>query len=60
LTPSPYNIEIVTGSSYTPGPSGSSTTTGSTSTNPSTTLPGTNTLTYVLPGQAPGQVVPSC
>ncbi|MGH9114985.1 MAG: hypothetical protein ACRDWW_04060, partial [Acidimicrobiales bacterium] len=52
LTPTPYNVEIVTGSTYTNaaanGTSGGSGSTAS-STTP-TTIPGTNTEVYELPG----------
>lgn len=63
LTPTIYNLEIVTGSTYpstsaagsataTTGPAGSAVT--------STTVPGTNPAQYQLPGSPPGQPAPSC
>jgi LCP family protein required for cell wall assembly len=57
LTPSPYNLEVVTGSTFT----GSTPTTGATTSSTSaTTLPGTNAGTYQLPGSTPGQPTPPC
>ena len=57
LTPTPYNVEVVTGSSYgngTASTSTSHTTTGSASTSSvattATTIPGTNPSEYELPG----------
>lgn len=69
LTPTPYNVEVVTGSSYTQASSpatpssavssssGPSSTAAPTTT---TTVPGTNASTYVLPGQPAGQAPPPC
>ncbi|HWE55509.1 MAG TPA: LCP family protein [Acidimicrobiales bacterium] len=61
LAPTAYNVEIITGSSYTSasGPASASST-SSTSTGPTTTVPGTNAATYVLPGMPAGQTPPSC
>lgn len=54
LTPTPYNLEIITGSSYTGGGSGSSgggQSSGSgSSTTTASTVPGTNSSVYQLPG----------
>ncbi len=62
LTSTAFNVEVVTGNSYTTagggtpaGPSSSPATT-----TPPTTVPGTNPSTYVLPGMPPGQVPPRC
>ncbi len=70
LTPSAYNLEVITGSSYAPASSSVSSTAPATTaaaaagTSPtsgaSTTLPGTNAATYVLPGAPSGQPVPAC
>jgi polyisoprenyl-teichoic acid--peptidoglycan teichoic acid transferase len=66
LTLSPYNVEVVTGSSYTaasggpPASSGSSSSSSTASTAPTTTIPGTNSGTYVLPGMPAGATPPSC
>ena len=49
LTPTPYNLEIITGSSYN-GSSGSGGSTGGSPTTTATTVPGTNTSVYELPG----------
>ena len=76
LTPTSYNLEVVTGASLTghpaasstapaattPSPAGSSSA-GSSSSGPpttTTTVPGTNAPDYVLPGMPPGQTPPSC
>jgi LytR cell envelope-related transcriptional attenuator len=69
LTPTVYNVKVVTGSSYTnagPGGSGagaSSTTSGAAGAagtpGTSTTVPGTNPAVYELPGYAPGQTPPA-
>lgn len=55
LTPTPYNLEVITGSTYTTAAgssgqssSGPATTGGSTTT--ATTVPGTNSSVYELPG----------
>ena len=60
LAPTQYNVEVVTGSSYSHA--GGSTTSSSSSTSPtsSTTIPGTNPSTYVLPGMPAGQTPPAC
>ncbi|MGH9055609.1 MAG: LCP family protein [Acidimicrobiales bacterium] len=52
LTPTPYNIEIVTGSTYTNAATSSGASGGSSSTASTTpaTLPGTNASVYELPG----------
>ena len=68
LTLSPYNVEVVTGSTYTTANGGTpaAATTGSTassttaSTAPPTTLPGNNASQYVLPGMPAGQTPPPC
>jgi LCP family protein required for cell wall assembly len=62
LTATAYNLEIVTGSSFTPpATSAASGSTSSSSTSAtSTTLPGTNSETYVLPGATAGQPIPPC
>ena len=59
LAPSPYNLEVVTGTSYQPGAAtgGASSTTAPTTT---TTVPGTNPSNYILPGLAQGAAVPNC
>lgn len=60
LTPTPYNVQIITGSTYTAAGGGSSSSTSSTSAAPTTTVPGTNPATYVLPGMPAGQTPPAC
>jgi hypothetical protein len=50
LTPTPYNLEVITGSSYTGSGSTSSATGGATSGTTPTTVPGTST--YELPGSS--------
>ena len=70
LTPSPYNVEVITGTTYGgPAASGSGSggttapTAGSSATTgpvPTTTVPGTNAQAYVLPGLPPGQTPPPC
>lgn len=67
LGPTAYNVEVITGTSYTTATGGSSAsstaTTGSSSTaaaSTSTTVPGTNAATYVLPGMPAGQTPPPC
>lgn len=68
LTPTAYNVEVITGDSYTtatggtpaPASSPASTAASSAPTTSPTTLPGTNPDTYVLPGTPPGQVPPKC
>ncbi|HEY3811159.1 MAG TPA: LCP family protein [Acidimicrobiales bacterium] len=57
LTPSPYNLEVVTGSTFT---GSTPTTSGTTSSTSATTLPGTNAATYQPPGSPPGQPSPPC
>jgi LCP family protein required for cell wall assembly len=74
LSPTAYNIKVVTGSTYTTaagsGSSGGSSGTGGASTatsaagtagaaGTSTTVPGTNPTNYQLPGYAPGQTPPA-
>jgi LCP family protein required for cell wall assembly len=72
LTPTPYNLEIVTGSTFaaatrtgtqgatgTAGAAGGTATTSGNATT-TTTLPGTNNPTYVLPGATAGQPTPAC
>jgi LCP family protein required for cell wall assembly len=69
LTPTPYNLEVITGSSF----AGSTTTSALPSTSSSaanattaaagaasTTVPGTNAATYVLPGTPTGPAPPAC
>ena len=64
LTPTPYNVEVISGASYTSATGGtpvsssssSSTTPGATT----TTVPGTNKAVYVLPGMPAGQTPPAC
>jgi LCP family protein required for cell wall assembly len=65
LTPTPYNVEVITGSSYSAAGGGtpastSSSSSSSTAPTPATTVPGTNPSTYVLPGMPAGQTPPSC
>lgn len=62
LGPTPYNVEVITGSSYSSGGSGASPATAAPATpaTPATTVPGTNAATYVLPGMPPGQIPPAC
>jgi len=62
LTPTAFNVEVVTGSTYTTATGGTVATTSSSAapTTPATTVPGTNTDTYVLPGMPAGQVPPAC
>jgi LCP family protein required for cell wall assembly len=58
LTPTPYNLEVITGSTFTGStPTTSGSTTSSTS---ATTVPGTNAGTYQLPGSPAGQPTPAC
>ncbi len=65
LTPTAYNVEVVTGSSYTtasgsgPAVPSASTSAGS-STTTVTTVPGTDPTRYTLPGTPAGQKPPSC
>jgi LCP family protein required for cell wall assembly len=66
LTPTAYNVEVITGTTYTTATGGapaasspSSATTASPATPPST-VPGSNPQTYMLPGMPPGQVPPAC
>jgi LCP family protein required for cell wall assembly len=56
LSPTPYNLEVVTGSSF----GGASASTTSSTNPPSTTVPGTNSAVYELPGARAGQALPSC
>jgi LCP family protein required for cell wall assembly len=68
LTPSAYNLEVITGTSYQAAAGSAASTataaaTGagtSTTGGVSTTLPGTNVATYVLPGASSGQPAPAC
>ncbi len=63
LKPTPYNLEVVTGSSFTASTAGGSASSGasSQSTNSTaTTLPGTNSDVYQLPGAPAGQTAPPC
>ena len=51
LTPTPYNLEIITGSSYTgTSASGSGSSVGTGTTAPPTTVPGSSATVYELPG----------
>jgi LCP family protein required for cell wall assembly len=63
LAPAAYNLQVITGASFTASTGttapASSATSAASSTTP-TTVPGTNSETYVLPGATPGQVTPSC
>jgi LCP family protein required for cell wall assembly len=63
LTPSPFNIEVITGTTYSGGAAASARG-GSSSTSPAvptttTTVPGANPSTYEVPGYAPGQTAPA-
>ena len=70
LTLSPFNVEVVTGSTYTTatggtpaaasGSSGSATSSPTTTAATTTTLPGTNATQYVLPGMPAGATPPPC
>jgi LCP family protein required for cell wall assembly len=70
LVPTPYNLEVITGTTFTGAatsatPASSPTAPASGSTAPATsatptTLPGINAATYQLPGTPPGQVSPAC
>jgi hypothetical protein len=61
LTPTAYNLEVVSGSTFTGSPSSGSTGSATSSTgSTSTTLPGTNSAVYQLPGSTPGQPTPPC
>ncbi len=64
LTPTRYNVEVVTGDSYTsghaPAASPTSATTAAAPTTTPSTVPGSNPDTYVLPGTPSGQTPPSC
>ncbi len=57
LTPTPFNVEVVTGSSYTASSAASAS--ASTSTTTATTVPGTNSAAYQMPG-ATGPPPPGC
>jgi LCP family protein required for cell wall assembly len=61
LTPTAYNVEVITGVSYTTA-IGGTVPTPSTLVPPTTatTVPGTNAQTYVLPGMPAGQTPPAC
>ena len=57
LAPSAYNLEVVTGSSFT----GAAASTGSPATAaPTTSAPTTTIPVYQLPGSTPGQATPAC
>ena len=64
LAPTAYNVEVITGGTYSTAgggaaaPSGTAGSTASTTTG--TTVPGTNPTSYVLPGMPAGQAPPSC
>jgi hypothetical protein len=58
LAPTTYNLEIITGSSFTG--SGTSGSTSPSTNSTSTTVPGSNSEVYVLPGTAAGQTPPPC
>lgn len=66
LTPTAYNVEVITGGTYTTATGGAPTSSSSSSTSTptpattATTVPGTNPQTYVLPGTPPGQTPPAC
>jgi LCP family protein required for cell wall assembly len=62
LSPTPYNVEVISGSSYTTATGGTPVSSPSSSgpTTSTTTVPGTNTATYVLPGTPAGQTPPNC
>ena len=71
LGPTAFNVEVITGSSYTtatggtpaPTPTAAPATASSARAAPTTTattVPGTNAGTYVLPGMPPGQSPPNC
>ena len=57
LTPTPFNVEVVTGSSYTASSAASAS--ASTSTTTATTVLGTNSAAYQMPG-ATGPPPPGC
>ncbi len=60
LTPTAYNLEVITGASYTAGaPTGIISSSSSSSPTTSTTIPGTNSSVYTLPG-ASGPPPASC
>jgi LCP family protein required for cell wall assembly len=50
LTPTAYNVEVITGHSYSGGASAAAGASTSTSSTPSTTVPGANAAVYELPG----------
>lgn len=52
LAPSSYNLEVITGSSYSGGASGAAAGTSSTASTSPSTVPGTNTAVYELPGSS--------
>lgn len=67
LSPTAFNVEVVTGGTYTtatggtpPSSSSSSTATPATPATTATTLPGVNPATYMLPGMPAGQTPPAC
>jgi LCP family protein required for cell wall assembly len=63
LKPTPYNLEIVTGSSFSSATAAGSASTGSagpSTSSTATTLPGTNSEVYQLPGTPSGQTTPPC
>jgi LCP family protein required for cell wall assembly len=61
-----YNLQVISGSTFTIAESGTSPTassaspSASASTAPTTTIPGTNASVYVLPGMPAGQIPPAC
>jgi hypothetical protein len=62
LAPTIYNVEVITGTSYSTGVYSSAPPATTTTTVPpttTTTVPGTNSSTYVLPGTQAGQVQPA-
>jgi LCP family protein required for cell wall assembly len=63
LGPSPYNVEVITGASYTDAGGARGASSSSSSSSPATTattVPGTNPDTYVLPGTPAGATPPHC
>jgi LCP family protein required for cell wall assembly len=61
LIPTAYNLDVITGSSFTAATAtGSAGSTTSSTNSTSTTVPGTNSAVYQLPGAPPGQTAPAC
>jgi LCP family protein required for cell wall assembly len=58
LAPTAYNLEIITGSSFAARTPSASTSSSTNST--STTVPGSNSEVYQLPGTSQGQTTPPC